>query len=80
MPRTGTAALAGKRESARRLRRIRAALGLSQRDWAYYLRVAVNTVSAWENGHTCPSGLAEAQIRNVAVGLGLDLHTLGQFE
>ena len=59
---------------------MRAALGLTQRDWAYYLRVSLNTISAWENGHTRPSGLAEAQIRNVAVGLGLDLHTLEAFD
>lgn len=76
----GRSANASNRESATRLRRIRAALGLTQRDWAYYLRVATNTISAWENGHTRPSGLAEAQIRNVAVGLGLDLHTLRGFE
>lgn len=79
MASTGRSADSANRDTALRLRRTRLALGLTQRDWAYYLRVAVNTVSAWENGHTRPSGLAEAQIRNVAVGLGLDLHTLGPF-
>jgi len=67
------------RASARRLKAIRAALGMTQRDLAYYLRVAVNTVSAWENGHTVPSGLAEQAIRNVAAAHGLDLHTLQRF-
>lgn len=67
-------------QSARRCRAIRAALGMTQRDFSYYLRVAVNTVSAWENGHTLPSSLADARIREVAVQHGLDLHTLDRFE
>jgi len=67
-------------DSARRMRRIRAALGLTQRDWAYYLRVSVPTVSHWETGHTRPSSLAEAQIRSVCVSLGLDQHTMERFK
>lgn len=67
-------------DSARRMRRIRAALGLTQRDWAYYLRVAVPTVSHWETGHTRPSQLAEAQIRTITVSLGLDVHSMERFK
>jgi DNA-binding transcriptional regulator YiaG len=68
------------RRSAQRMRAIRRALGFTQRDWSYYLRVAVNTVSAWENGHTLPSPLADARIREVASQHGLDLKTLRRFE
>jgi DNA-binding transcriptional regulator YiaG len=59
---------------------IRRALGMTQRDWAYYLDVAVNTVSMWETGRRAPSHLAEARIREVAASQGLDLHTMRRFE
>jgi len=65
--------------SARRIRAIRRALGMSQRDLSYFLRVAQNTLSAWENGHTLPSPLAEQAIRNMAAEHGLDLHALPHF-
>jgi len=67
-------------ESGRRMFAIREALGMNQRDFAYYLRVSINTVSNWENGKTLPSGLAEQAIRQVAVDHGVDLHTLGRFD
>lgn len=66
--------------SARRCREIRLALGFTQRDWAYYLRVAVPTVSNWETAHSLPSQLAEARIREVAVQFGLDPRTLRSLE
>ena len=75
----GPTAIGPHRDSALRMRRIRAALGLTQRDWGYHLRVTPSAISAWENGRTEPSPMAEAQIRNVAVALGLDLHTMGRF-
>lgn len=62
-----------------RARAIRRALGMTQRDWAYYLRVAVNTVSAWENAKALPSQLADARIREVATQHGLDLNTMRRF-
>jgi DNA-binding transcriptional regulator YiaG len=65
--------------SARRMRAIRRSLGMTQRDFSYLLRVAVNTVSQWENGHTLPSPLAEQAIRSLAAAEGLDLHTLQPF-
>jgi len=52
---------------------------MTQRDFSFYLRVSVNTVSAWENGKTLPSPLAEQAIRNVAAEHGLDLRTLQRF-
>jgi DNA-binding transcriptional regulator YiaG len=61
------------------VRAIRSALGYTQRDFAFYLRVAVNTVSAWENGHRTPSGLAEGAIRELCAREGLDLHTMRRF-
>lgn len=65
--------------SARRARAIRRALGLTQRDYAYLLRVAVNTVSAWETGKAHPSPLADAAIRHLAANEGLDLHRMRSF-
>ena len=65
--------------SSIRVRAIRRALGMTQRDFSFYLRVSVNTVSAWENGKTLPSPLAEQAIRNVAAEHGLDLRTLQRF-
>lgn len=67
------------RKSALRMRAIRQALGMTQRDYAYFLRVAVNTVSAWENGHTKPSGLAERAVRDLCAREGLDLNTMRRF-
>lgn len=78
MPRPVPSSVA-RRHSARRIKAIRAELGMTQRDFAYNLRVAVNTVSAWENEKTLPSGLAERAIRDLAVSEGLDLHTLRRF-
>lgn len=66
--------------SARRVKQIREALGFTQRDWAYYLRVAVPTVSNWETAKSLPSQLAEARIREVAVAHGLDMRTMRQLE
>lgn len=65
--------------SSIRVRAIRRALGMSQRDFAFYLRVATNTLSNWETGKTLPSPLAEQAIRNVAAEHGLDLHSLRRF-
>lgn len=67
------------RRSAQRTRAIRRALGMTQRDWAYYLRVAVPTVSNWETGRSLPSQLAEARIREVATQHGLDLNSMRRF-
>jgi DNA-binding transcriptional regulator YiaG len=61
------------------MREIRKALGMTQRDFSYYLRVSINTISGWENGHTTPSPLAEQAIRSVCVEHGLDLHRMGRF-
>jgi putative transcriptional regulator len=66
-------------KSGARMRAIRRALGMTQRDFAYFLRVAVPTVSNWETGRTKPSGLAQSAIRNVAVDHGLDLNTMRRF-
>lgn len=65
--------------TARRCRLIREKLGYTQRDFAYQLRVAVNTVSNWENGKAYPSGLAERAIRDLAAQEGLNLHTMSPF-
>lgn len=65
--------------SARRVLKIRLALGFTQRDWAYYLRVAVPTVSNWETARALPSQLAQARIREVAAQHGLDTRTLEAF-
>jgi DNA-binding transcriptional regulator YiaG len=61
------------------MRTIRSALGMTQRDWAYYLRVGVPTVSNWETGKTLPSQLAQARIHEVASQHGLDLNTMRKF-
>lgn len=61
------------------MKAIRKALGMTQRDWAYFLQVAVPTVSNWETGRTKPSGLAQRAIRSVAVDHGLDLNTMRRF-
>lgn len=76
----GIAEQRARAESAKRIKAIREALNMTQRDFAYYLRVAVNTVSAWENGHTIPSGLADRAIRAVCVEHGVDIHTLQPFD
>ena len=76
----GTAERRDLAKSARRVKSIRQALKMTQRDFAYFLRVAVNTVSAWENGHTIPSGLADRAIRAVCVEHGIDIHTLQPFD
>jgi len=68
------------RRSAQRMRAIRRALGFTQRDFAYYLRVAVPTISNWECAKTLPSQLADARIREVATQHGLDLNTLRRFD
>jgi DNA-binding transcriptional regulator YiaG len=65
--------------SARRIKTIRTTLGMTQLEFAFYTRVAVNTVSAWENGLRLPSPLAETAIKNVAVEHGLDLHQMRRF-
>jgi DNA-binding transcriptional regulator YiaG len=73
-------ALPERRASAKRMLAIRHALGFTQRDFAYYLRVTVSTVSAWENAHVVPSQLADARIREVAVQHGLDPRRLEPFD
>ena len=65
--------------SSLRVRDVRAALGMTQRDFAFYLRVAVGTVSDWERGKNYPSGLADRAIRDLAAQHGLDLHTMRAF-
>lgn len=84
MVRTGrpqsTTTIEQLRRSAQRTRAIRRALGMTQRDWAYFLRVAVPTVSNWETGKTLPSQLADARIREVAVAHGVDLRLFRRFE
>jgi DNA-binding transcriptional regulator YiaG len=67
------------RRSALRIRAIRAALGMRQLEFAFYLKVAQNTVSNWETGRTLPSGLAQQAIRNLCAEHGVDLNTLRRF-
>lgn len=67
------------RRSALRIRAIRKTLGMRQLEFAFYLKVAQNTVSAWENGKTLPSGLAQQAIRNLCAEHGLDLNTMRRF-
>ena len=52
---------------------------MRQLEFAFYLKVAQNTVSNWENGKRLPSGLAEQAIRNLAAEHGLDLNTMRRF-
>jgi DNA-binding transcriptional regulator YiaG len=52
---------------------------MTQRDFSFYLQVATNTVSAWENGHATPSPLAERAIRDLCAREDLDLHTMQSF-
>jgi len=68
-----------QRRSALRVRAIRNALGMRQLEFAFYLKVAQNTVSNWENGKRLPSSLAEQAIRNLAAEHGLDLNTMRRF-
>ena len=68
-----------QRRSALRVRAIRNALGMRQLEFAFYLKVAQNTVSNWENGKRLPSGWAEQAICNLAAEHGLDLNTMRRF-
>ena len=65
--------------TARRIRWIRKTLGYTQRDFGYQLRVAINTISAWENGKAKPSPLADRAIRDLCAQEGLDLHSMRPF-
>lgn len=66
--------------SARRVRHIRQALGMTQAEFAWSLRVDASTVRAWEAGRRAPGQLAELSIRNLAAIEGLDLHTMARFD
>lgn len=65
--------------SSQRIKAIRRELGMTQRDFAYFLRVAVPTLSNWETGRTLPSPLAQQAIRNVCAEHGLDLNRMRRF-
>lgn len=65
--------------SRQRIVAIRRALGMTQLEFAFYVHVSQNCVSAWETGHRLPSGLAEQAIRNVCAEHGLDLNRMRRF-
>jgi DNA-binding transcriptional regulator YiaG len=67
------------RRSTLRVKDIRLALAMTQRDFAYQLRVAVPTVSNWETGKTSPSGLADRAIRDLCAREGIDWKTCKVF-
>jgi DNA-binding transcriptional regulator YiaG len=67
-------------ESAAYMRAVRKALNMSQRDLGFYLDVAINTISAWENGHTRPSPLADKAVRHLLATYSIDPRTLRRFE
>lgn len=68
-----------RRRSAIRVRAIRRMLDMTQLEFAFYLKVAQNTVSNWETAKTLPSGLAEQAIRNLCAEHGLDLNAMRRF-
>ncbi|MHC4475253.1 MAG: helix-turn-helix domain-containing protein [Planctomycetota bacterium] len=52
----------GKKDIAKMIRRLRAALGLTQEQFAAQIGVTFSTVNRWENGQSKPSPLAMHRI------------------
>jgi transcriptional regulator with XRE-family HTH domain len=59
--------------SPEQVRKLRAALGLSQTELGNLLEVSQATVSLWENGHQDPANGHVARIRDLARERGVDL-------
>lgn len=62
---------------AERVRRLRARLGLTQRELAEELGVRQQTVSEWETGAYRPRGASARLLRIVAERTGLDAYDAG---
>lgn len=66
-----------ERWDARRVRLLRARLGLTQRELADELGVRQQTVSEWETGAYQPRGASARLLRLVAERAGLDAYDAG---